>query len=379
MGMIVRPVTPADEDGFYEVRGLVYNSGNSIPVDERKARNSVAYAAVLDGRVVGGYNSISFPTVVGSQVVSAAGIAAVAVPPDHRGGIGTQMMQGAVRAAREEGHLLSHLHAFREPFYRRAGYETCGGRLEVTVRADRFPKIDAALPIRRLGPEDWPQLAPCHEAFTRRRPGGVIRTEEWMWNRITAEGRPLQIYAAGDPVEAYAVVGHKSDFWSVDSIGEVVWSTRAGYESLLGVLRAIAVNKEGLRWFEPVGGPMSTIYSDKDVDVAATHPAMFRAVNIPGLLQTLRSDQPLEFSLEVHDPVIPENRGPWRVVVREDECWVEPSSEGDVQFTERTFVQALLGMPSFAELAGDGWITGTNLNVAARAFPARNVYLLERY
>jgi len=204
-----------------------------------------------------------------------------------------------------------------------------------------------------------------------------------MWNRITSEGRPLQIYAAGDPVEAYAVVGHKTDFWSVDSIGEVVWSTRAGYETILGVLRGIAVNKQGLRWFEPANGPMSTIFSDQAVDVTATHPAMYRALDVPALLATLRSESEMDFTVTVWDEAIPENTGPWRVVVRPDECQVEKSStdarESDIIFSERTFIQSVLGMPSLEELAQEGWVEGAKPLSLTKAFPARNVYLLERY
>ena len=381
--MLVRPKTPADEEKFFDIRAVVYNSGNPIPPENWPSKYGRHYAAIESDRVVGGYSVLDLPTVVGSSVVPGVGVAAVAVPPDERGGVGTRMMKACVRQSREEGAALSQLFAFRETFYRRAGYETAGARLEVTVRADRFPKITSSLPIRRLGPEAWPELAECHRLFTMRRPGGVIRTGELMWQRITAEGRPLQIYAAGDPVEAYAVVGHKTDFWSVDSIGEVVWSTRAGYEAILGVLRGIAVNKQGLKWFEPANGPMTTIFSDQAVDVTATHPAMYRALDVPKLLATLRAESETEFTVTVHDETIPENTGPWRVIARPDECIVEKSNTdphgSKIVFTEKTFIQAILGMPSLEELAQDGWVEGTNPLGYTKVFPARNVYLLERY
>ena len=381
--MLVRPITPADEEKFFDIRAVVYNSGNPIPPENWSPTHSRHYAAVEDNRVVGGYSVLDMPTVVGQSVVPGVGIAAVAVPPDERGGVGTRMMKACVRQSREEGAVVSQLFAFRETFYRRAGYETAGARLEVTVRADRFPKIASPLAVRRLGPDAWPELEECHRRFTMRRPGGVIRSGEQMWNRITSEGRPLQIYAAGDPVEAYAVVGHKTDFWSVDSIGEVVWSTRAGYETILGVLRGIAVNKQGLRWFEPVNGPMSTIFSDQAVDVTATHPAMYRALDVPALLATLRSESEMDFTVTVWDEAIPENTGPWRVVVRPDDCKVERSStdarESDIIFSERTFIQSVLGMPSLEELAQEGWAEGAKPLSLTKAFPARNVYLLERY
>jgi len=381
--VLVRPVTPADEEKFFDIRAVVYNSGNPIPPENWPSKYARHFAALDEDRVVGGYSVLDLPTVVGQSVVAGVGIAAVAVPPDERGGVGTRIMKACVRQSREEGAVLSQLFAFRETFYRRAGFETVGARLEVTVRADRFPKLSSPLQVRRLGPEAWPELEECHRRFTMRRPGGVIRTDERMWQRITSEGRPLQIYAAGDPVEAYAVVGHRSDFWSVDSIGEVVWSTRAGYEAILGVLRGIAVNKEGLKWYEPANGPMTTIFSDHAVDVTATHPAMYRALDVPALLATLRSEQATDFTVTVWDETIPENTGPWRVIAGAEETAVEKTDadprDSDIIFSERTFIQAVLGMPSLEELAQDGWVEGANPLAFTKVFPARNVYLLERY
>jgi len=119
------------------------------------------------------------------------------------------------------------------------------------------------------------------------------------------------------------------------------------------------------------------------VDVTATHPAMYRALDVPALLATLRSEQATDFTVTVWDETIPENTGPWRVIAGAEETAVEKTDadprDSDIIFSERTFIQAVLGMPSLEELAQDGWVEGANPLAFTKVFPARNVYLLERY
>jgi predicted acetyltransferase len=254
---------------------------------------------------------------------------------------------------------MASLYAFREPFYRRFGYEVCGKRLKITCPAARLPKIASQLPIRRLRPEDWRELDGCYSRYAHARSGLSLRTEK-LWTRVLAENRPLTIYAAGDPVEAYAVVSHNWAFWSTDHVSDVAWCTRSGYEALFEIFGGLAINKMALSWFEPSDSPFYASYLDQGVEVAVDRPVMYRVCDVPGALRSLRPQGRGEFTLRVRDEVVPETAGPWRVRFSPGTVEVEPCGDAEIDMDIRPFAQAFLGEPGLADLRRAGVVECTS-------------------
>ncbi|AIE88084.1 GNAT family N-acetyltransferase [Fimbriimonas ginsengisoli] len=370
--IIVRPMQPEDAGGFYDVRALTYNNGDPVPEERRVFKHTRPFAALSDGEVAGAFVTLDLTCTRGKATLRCVGVAGVAVYPHRRkGGIGTTMMKWLIRQLREEGIPVASLYAFREPFYRRAGYEVAGKRLKIVCPTPRFPKVAHDLPIRRLTPADWEQLNPCYEAFAHARSGLSLRTEK-LWERVLGENRPLTIYAAGDPVEAYAVVSHNVDFWSTDHISDVAWSTLEGYRALLDTFAGIGINKTALSWFEPSDSPFFAQYLDQGVQVTADRPVMFRVCDVPLALRSLHTEESGEFTIRVVDDVVPENEGPWRVAFRPGEVVVEPADTAELTLDVRPFAQAFLGEPSLADLARLGLVTVGNaaaLKAAQRLMP----------
>jgi len=349
--IVVRPVQPEDLEGFFDVRALTYNDGNPIPEDRREFKLSRGYAAINEGEVQGIMSLLDLTCTRGAATLDCAGVAAVAVYPHRRkSGVGTTMLKWLPRHLREVGTPLSSLYAFREPFYRRAGYEVCGKRLKITCPTGRIPRVSTSLTVNRLKPEDWRKLDACYSAFAHARSGFSLRTEP-LWGRVLGENRPLTIYAAGDPVEAYAVVSHSTGFWTTDHISDFAWSTLEGYRAIMEVLAGIAINKTALTWFEPSDSPMYATYLDQGVLAQVERPIMYRLCDVPGAFRQLVTDESGEFTLRVRDDVIPENEGPWRIAFSPDGVAVERCDDADLEIDVRNLVQAFLGEPSIMDLA----------------------------
>ncbi len=241
---------------------------------------SRTFIAEQNGQIQGACNVLDMTANRGTAVLNCGGIAGVAVLPElRRSGVGSAMMKWLVRHLRETETPLGSLYAFREPFYRKFGYEVAGRRQKITCPTHRWPKLESLLPIRRLTPADWQLLVPCYEVFAHSRSGLNVRAE-WHWKRVLGENRQLTIYAVGEPVEAYAVVSHVTAFWTTDHISELAWSTRLGYEGLLSMLGGLAINKAGLSWFEPSDGPFYADYLDQGVEISIERPIMFRVNDV---------------------------------------------------------------------------------------------------
>ena len=354
----VRPYDDSrDREAYWNVRALTYNNGNAYAEDDRSHKFSRGYVAEVDGVVEGNFAVVDFTAVVRGHAFRLAGIAAVAVLPHRRGtGLGSEMMRGMVRLLREEGFAMASLYAFREPFYRKAGFEACGKRIKVTCPVDRLPKLSPELDVRLITPAEYGQLADCHGSFVRARNGFNLRDEK-HWMRVLAENRDLSIYVAGDPVEAYAVVSHSTAFWTQDHISEFVWSSARGYRTILSFLRGLGINKTSLSWYEPSDSPFLASYLDQGVDLKIERTIMYRTLDAGKILSAV---------------------APGLDVLVEDELVSHSGAlaGADLRVDQRRFTQILLGDPSLADLERNGLVTGAS-EAAHMAFPPAPVTCLE--
>lgn len=348
--IVVRAMLPEDRERFFDIRSLTYNDGNPYPEDRQVFKNVRPFVAVAEGEVAGITSVLDLTCTRGEAVLPCAGIAAVGVYPHRRkSGVGSAMMAGMVRQLRSEGIPMANLYAFREPFYRKAGYQTVGKRLKITCPTHRLPRTTHSLPIRRLTPDDWREIDPCYTAFAKARSGFSLRTEK-LWERVLSENRPLTIYAAGDPVEAYVVVSHSTSFWSIDHMSDVAWTSAEGYQALMDIFAGIAINKTGLSWHEPSDSPFYARFWDQGATAEVARHVMYRVCDVPAALRLLRPEASGTFSIRVFDDIVPENEGPWRVSFDPEGVRVEPTDRADLEMDVRPFAQAFLGEPSLTEL-----------------------------
>lgn len=365
--IVVRPVEERTLEGYQAVGSMTYNDGlvTELPAPRFGVER---YVGLVGDEVVGICSILPMNATRGAATVPCGGVGSVAVAPERRrGGVGQGMMDGLVRLLRERDVPLASLYAYREPFYAKSGYAVVGKRLRLTAPVHRLPRVEPELPVRRLTPADWAVLAPCHAAYAHARSGVHVRGEA-MWARVLNENRPLAIYAAGDPVEGYVAVSHKTEFWTEQGLSEVVWSTPRGYRGCLELMRQIAINKTSVGWYEPSDSPYYALYLDQGVEAKVERPAMFRVNDVPAALRLLRPTAEGETRLFVRDDVVPENEGPWHVRFSPEGVAVEPCEGHDVAMDVRRFAQAFLGEPSLDDLVRLGQVEG-DASALARLLP----------
>lgn len=351
----VRPLETRDEEGFFEVRSLTYNDG--LPIVEREGwrADHEHFAAELDGKIVGAFSVLPLTATRGASTLKCGGVAGVAVAPDaRRAGVGAAMMRWYVNYAREQGVPMASLYGFRETWYRKYGYEVAGKRTKISVPTHRLPELKSDLPIRRLGWEDWEELAPCYHAYAHARSGVNTREEAWQWKRVLAENKPLVIYAFGNPVQAYAAVSHSIAFWTDQHISELIWSTPEGYEAALAFFRQLGINKAAITWYEPSDSPFYTRFLDHGVEARVERPIMYRVNDVAAAFSALTPSGTGEFSVRITDDVVAANDGVWRVAYTPDGVEVVEGGEADFTLDIRQFAQAFLGEPSLADLVRNG-------------------------
>lgn len=241
------------------------------------------------------------------------------------------------------------MYGFSEQYYRAFGYETAGRNTKLTVDSARLPRFAQDLDVRLLGAGDVEAIRDCHTAFARRHSGSILRND-FQWERVLSPKNHRSLYVAGDPAEAYAVIQHRDAFWETQWVEEIVWNTKRGYDSILAVLKGVAINKSALSWFEPSNSLYLAHYYDHGCNVEVERTAMFRVLHVPNALKALKPESTGEFTIRVLDGEFPENEGPWQVRFDANGVSVEKASSAGLCLDVRHFAQAFLGEPSLRDL-----------------------------
>jgi predicted acetyltransferase len=357
---------------------MTYNSGRPIPIEQQVYKTSAPFVGEVDGQVVGTFVIMDMTCTRGPAAAwKMGGIAGVAVLPEARQtGVGGAMMRWSLRYMREQGYVMAALYAFRESYYRKFGYEVCGMRYKITCPHARLPRHKSELPVRRILHKDLDQIKPCYDAFAKARSGMNLR-EPFHWGRIILDDLVRTIYAAGDPVEAYAIVEHDWTFWNDQPLVEFAWTTRRGYESILSFFAALAINKASLTWHEPSDSPFLARHLDQGAKIESEKPVMYRLLNPTAALETLGSHGEGEFSFAMKDSELPENNGPWQVCFANGKTRVDRTQTAELTIDPQTAVQAFLGQPSLADLSRNGSVSLND--AAARLLPPLPVFCIDYF
>ena len=367
----------AGQDLALAWRGVVETVYRNRPSDEpfEPAREGEKrYLTLLDGRPASACSVTRTTVARNDKDLSCGCVAVVATLPEHRRtGAASRLMTDVLGTMRDEGLAISALYAFREPFYRKFGYATCGWRWQIKCPAHRLPRIDGGLPVRQVSAKDSPSLDPVYTSFARARSGSFMRTEADWKDRLGK--RPPSIYAFGEPAEAYLWV-NLSDFWGEAVVGEVAWTSSRGHASVLAFLSGIAASQSTVTWCEPRDGLFVPHYLDQAISVALHRPTMFRLIDLPLSLAPFLGEE-TGLVLRVSDQLAPWNQGLWRLGDS-----VERITEGDpdAEMGIDVLAQLVLGECSAWQLASVGLLKATSPAVVerlGRLFPQSSVVCMD--
>lgn len=334
------------DDWAFVVRSVYGRASETteFPFEPREAK----YLVIREGKPVSACSTYSYDIVRGSSTLNCAGIAAVGtLAGERRTGAGHFLMSSVVKDCAERGFDISALYPYRETYYRRFGYATCGWRYQIKCPQARIPKVESPLSVRQLQMDELMLLNDTYETFIRSRSGSPLRTEN-DWQHRMGKRKPY-VFAFGDPVEAYIWATH-DDFWGDVQVGEMAWKSAAGYRACLSLIGSIAANMSTVTWSEPPDSPMITSYLDQGIEVTISRPTMFRILNVENTFQKLTPGKEGTFEFEVRDRLVSSNDGQWKVSSDHSGTAVSRGSKPDFSLEIEELSQALMGQPSLFRL-----------------------------
>jgi predicted acetyltransferase len=237
MPSVIRRLTEDQYEEFNTVCGSAFGmpfTGRVNESDRSVMEFDRTIGAFAGGRMVGTTTAYTFAmTVPGSEVLTVAGLSAVAVAPTHRRrGILNQMMADHLDDVAARGEAISILTASESSIYGRFGYGMAQfhQRWEIdTIRSEFRTPVRDDLELRLVPQDDAiPYVAPIFDAYRRDIPCALARNEAW-WGCVagreqTFRGGGKLFVVVCDPGEdhdgGYAIyrVRHTDPLWTLDVI-----------------------------------------------------------------------------------------------------------------------------------------------------------------
>ncbi len=383
---LLRPITPAEFDAFYEVPFQAFNdnerSAEAIEQERVVFEFDRSLAACDGDAIVGTAAAYSFQLTVPGGVVGAGGVTFVSVLPSHRRrGILSAMMRHQLAEIAARGEPVAALFASESVIYGRYGYGCASSQLSLTIRRGEGTLNQAAagsghrpVLLQAAQPADLrTELARVYDCTVPHRPGMMARDERW-WQSTLADpesGRrgmsALKCLLAGDDSgpRGYALYRTQPG-WDDDalpygslSVRELVATDAAATAALWADLLTRDLIGEVVARQRPVDDPLLDMLADRRRARAYLTDALWiRLTDLPAALAARRYRCPIDLVIEVTDELLPANAGRWRL-----QC--PGPADAAAATCERTRAAADIALPIAA--LGAGYLGGARLGALATA------------
>lgn len=310
---------------------------------------------------------------IGGQCVPMLGVASVGIAPEYRGqGAAIALMQSAIREAHERGFALSTLYPAAQQLYRQAGYGQAGTYCSWSIATEAIhikPASNHALPLESMSP-DLEKLRPIYQRVAPRQQGWCDRHIS-IWQQKTAqdENSPVYAYCVGSPSQPQGYVlftqqrhGSESRLMIRDWVAD---SANAGI-ALWKFLRDHRSQVDQIRWHGGVFDPMVALLPEQTATLAAIERWMTRIVNLPLALEARGYPAAItaDLHLQIHDPWIEENSGPFILTVEAGQGKVKAGGTGDLALEIDALASLYTSFVTPSQLQWQQQISGSESSLA---------------
>ncbi|BFH65490.1 GNAT family N-acetyltransferase [Paenibacillus azoreducens] len=325
---------------------------------------------------------------VNGRKIPMAGIGGVATWPEYRRqGLVKQLLTHSLQVMNESGRLISMLHPFSFPFYRKFGWEMFSEYKKYVIPTEKLPAKLLTKGTVRRNIRDIPVLNRVYEAYAVRFNGMMLRSEErWKSSILEDEDQTAVYYSpSGDPEGYLLYKVEKNEFLVEEFIclneeaKAALWTFIGNHDSMV---TQVVLNQM------PANDGLTYTLADPRITQEIIPYGMTRIVNLPGFIEALDyegSGEVESWTIQVSDPYAPWNEGTWHWKISPlGEAKIKPAEqeeEAQLQCDIQTLTTLLLGYKRPAELWKMGRLTGESEAVTRLeyAIPLEQTFLLDHF
>jgi len=320
-------------------------------------------------------------TVPGGRALPMAAVTRVGVRADHtRRGVLTALMRHQLHDCRDRGEPFATLRASEAVIYGRFGYgvATRGRTLAVSPeRAVPHPDAPTGGTVRLLDRDEIGKvLPPLYERIGAPRPGMMTRPAGW-WEAVlhrplgTGENLVAAVHSGADGDDGFVLYQPKrkdgaEDFRAVLEVLDLHAATVEASAALWRFLTRVDLVCRIEAWLRPLDEPVEWLFTDlRAVRTRKVEDETWlRLVDVPVALTAREYGDADPVVIEVHDTVLPDNAGRYRICADGVERTDAPA---DLELDVATLASVYLGDVPPSLLAAVGRVVVHDAAAPARA------------
>lgn len=323
--MDLRALTASDADSST----LISNHAFGVPVNGAAAfaiGPEIRRWGIFDGQLlVAKANDRSYDSWIGGRRVPTAGVAGVAVVPEHRGqGLARQVMTHLMHEARDRGAVIATLFRTAPALYRSLGFEHITELVDGSLPTSALRGIRAAhTTLRRATAADAADIRRIYSSVAAggscllARDGAAFDVSEDELI-ASADGITLAIGPEGSVV-GYVSWNRGSGYGGVATLGvvDLLAVTGDGYRALLSAIGSFDAVTPTVRVRTSGTDPIQWLIGGAGWTVSEVSPYMLRVLDLAGAVAARGWPVGLaaQVDLALDDPLCPWNSGRHRLVL----------------------------------------------------------------
>ncbi|MRI66936.1 GNAT family N-acetyltransferase [Gracilibacillus thailandensis] len=293
-------------------------SEEELAAKKEQMSNHTVWGWLENEQLAAKVHVIPLKAYIQGEIMKMGGVASVASWPEYRrGGKVKQLLKKALQEMKTKGQIISYLHPFSVPFYRKYGWEIT------------FDKADCKIPIRSLkkrwdgigfvkrgnnNDQTISMLDNIYTEYASSFTGPLVRDQHWWKHRILNKDDFIAIaYHDDHTPEGYIVYNVKDHIFTVK---DIAFSTLNGQKLLLQYMHDHDSMADDIVVSLPINDGMTLLVEEPRFEQKVTPYFMSRIVDAGAFLAQFpykKSDHFSTFAIHIEDQFLPENTGVYQL------------------------------------------------------------------
>lgn len=307
-------------------------------------------------------------------------------PAARRGGVGGKLLLASLQEMKRRHHYIHILMPSKAGFYQPYGYELYCHQWKETMPLEALrPLTDRSVHYGYItSPDQWRDLAPVYEAYTKGLSGYAVRDEASWRSHIEAQLAEGDIAVAFHDETPVGYLFYKLGEPTIYS-GEFVYATLQGKRGLLNYIYNHRSQGDTFQWNEGIHDQSYRFYPDGKQGHETIPFMTGRIVDVKGALEELPYPVDLDATItfQTKDPLADWNTGIFTLQVHDGIGNVAATPEATPEVTMPIGTLALLafGAVDVNDLVFNEKLEGTDagLTKLQALFPTTKCYINEWY
>jgi predicted acetyltransferase len=353
-------------------------SEEDLAKKRQEAEQHTIWGVMVEEKLAAKLHLIPLTVTIHGKPFEMGGISSVATWPEfRRNGMVKDLLAHALQHMKENGQLISYLHPFSVPFYRKYGWEITFNEKLYKIPFDKLKQnwnVDGY--VRRIKP-DIDLLNTVYRNYAKNYTGPILRDEKWWKQRVLKEDVHIAMafHETGQP-EGYIVFEVKDKLFTVI---EIAYQSLKGLKLLMQFIGKHDSMAENAELVVPENDNIPLLLREPRFETKVDPYFMARVVDVQKFLEQypfVSSTSNDTISIYVEDEFLPDNTGTYCLHQGGKVVTYESKKEAGVVCTIQQFTVMFLGYKRPLDLYHLGLIQGDiqAINELEQLIPRQQTY-----